>query len=158
MRRWKTCIVCVAVIYAATARICCFAGLFDDVKNAVGGAVNTAANVATAPTKVVINAAQVATGNAPPTAVYQPYLDVAKASGATIQATTSAAVAPQQEIYKHVQEIAGEAGPGAAFLVDLGTYVNQYQTELAASTAYAAANGLQLQNPLQLLSTPLSAA
>src|SRR5262249_54858369 len=133
-------------------------GIFDDIGKAVGGAVNTAVKVTTAPTSVVINTARAATGNAPPAAIYQPYVDVAHSAGNTIQSTTTVIAAPKEEIYRRVQSLAEQAGPGAEFVFDLGTYANRYSDQLASSGSYAAANGLRLQNPLQVLAVPLAAA
>jgi hypothetical protein len=124
----------------------------------LGSAVNTTVHVVTAPTQTLVNAVQAATGSKPPSAVLDPAKNLGKSAGATLSQGVAIAAAPQETLYQEAQKAVSNVGPGAEFVFDVATFAQRHQDELAKASGQAAANILQQQNPLQIVSIPLAAA
>lgn len=108
-------------------------GFFGNVVNAVGGAVNTAVHVFTAPTETVINAAGAAVGLNKPSDIFTPYSSLGVSAGNTVAAATSVAAAPADFLYQQALSIASAAGPVGQFAFDIGTFQNNFINQLAVS-------------------------
>ncbi len=134
-------------------------GLFDDIGNAIGGAVTAATQVVTAPARVVINTAQVVAGQAQPSAIYSPFQQLGTTAGNAVQGAAQLAAAPQRFLFQKAREAAQAVGGNAgAFIFDVGTFVQQFYTQMGVSGTNVLANVLRQQNPLQLFAAPLAAA
>lgn len=135
------------------------AQFLGDVIKAAGNVVNTGVKVVTAPAETIINTGRVVTGSAPPSQIYKPYQDLASSAGRSVSNVNQVASDPQRFLFNRAQSFVSNVGgkPGE-FIFDIGTFTNQYYTELANSGIQNAAAILQGSNPLQVAAAPLAAA
>jgi hypothetical protein len=134
------------------------AQFWKKVTDSVGSIANVAVKTVTAPHEAVINAARAATGHASASDIYRPYQNLASATGRSVSITTEAVTDPQRYLFRRAQELASVAGAPGEFLFDVGTFSNQYYTDLANSGLQNIGAILRGQNVVQLASAPLAAA
>lgn len=134
------------------------AQIWKPLTDAVGSVANVAVKTVTAPHEAVINAARAATGNANASEIYRPYQELANATGRSVSVTTEAVTDPQRYLFRRAQEVAGIGGAPGEFLFDVGTFTNQFYTDLATSGLQNVGAILRGQNVVQLAAAPLGAA
>jgi hypothetical protein len=136
-----------------------FAQFWKDVGNVVTGGLNVVKQTVTAPTQVVVNSVQAATGNGSVSNIYQPIVQLAQTSGNTVVDATRVANSPQALLTQQAQQFASNVGgkPGE-FIFDVGTFMQKYSTGLSSTGVQIANNVLNGQNPFQVVGAPLAAA
>ena len=143
------CILCLTTQYAS-------AQFWKSVGNTITGGLKAVTQVATAPTQVVINAAK-----APftPSSYYQPVVQLAQTTNQTVVNGINVVNAPQTFLVQQATQAAGNiAGKPGEFVIDLGTFMQQYSNNLALSGAQVSNNILNGQNPFQIVGAPLAAS
>ena len=106
----------------------------------------------------MINAGRAATGNANPSEIYRPFQNLASSAGQSVNLTSTAVTDPQRYLFDRAQAFARLAGAPGEFIFDVGTFANQYYTDLANSGVQNIGGILQGQNVFQLSAAPLAAA
>ena len=132
------------------------AQFWKSIGNTISGGVNIVKQTITAPTQVVINAAR-----APltPSSYYQPVVQLAQTTSQTVVNGINVVNTPQTFLVQQATQAAGNiAGKPGEFVIDLGTFMQQYSNNLALSGAQASNNILNGQNPFQIVGAPLAAA
>lgn len=135
-----------------------FGDILSSVGNAVGTVVNSGVQMLTAPTQVVINSAKVATGNASPSTIYQPYQQIANTVGSGIPNAVDLVNRPGTFLYDKALAFSNNFGTPGKFVFDVATFSNQFYNQLGTSGANAVGNVLKGQNPFQVVAAPLAAA
>jgi hypothetical protein len=135
------------------------ADIFGDIGKTIGDVATAGWRMTTAPYETVANTAQAVVGQRNPNTIFDPYRNAAAATGNAVGSVTAISNAPQQFIYSKVQEFANRTGGGAGdFIFDIATFNQRLMAELGAAGAYATANALRGQNPLQIVAAPLAGA
>jgi hypothetical protein len=150
------------VLGALMATLCLQAvagDLFSDFKKAAGDVTNAIVKTTTAPTTVVVNAAQAAVGQKSPDEIFDPYRKAASSVGDAVSSTSNMAQNPQNFLYEKAEEFVQKtSGDPGSFVFDVATFNYQLNNKLAASGAQASANVLRGENPLEVTAAPLAAA
>ncbi len=89
----------VALVFATMGSGRANAQFFNDVVNAIGGAIDSGVKTITAPAQTVVNAAGAAVGLNQPSDIFKPYSDLGRAAGNTVTAATNVASAPENFLY-----------------------------------------------------------
>lgn len=120
--------------------------------------LKTIEQVVTAPTKTIINAAQVIVEGKNPETILDPTKDLIKAHAPIPTAVTEITTWPQTQIYKEARKIVAQSGSGGELVFDIATFYDNYQTQIIKSSGQVATNTLLGQDPLQIIAMPLAAA
>jgi hypothetical protein len=144
-------LIIVLIVFAQSSAKAQFGFLGDIAKVAVQTVV--------APAQSVINAAKVVTGNGNVSSVYKPYVAVVNSTGGAISSSTQTISGVQQDLFQKAQQFVQQTtGNTGAFIFDLGTFTNQYCSQLAASSSQGVGAVLQGENVFEITAAPLAAA
>jgi hypothetical protein len=120
--------------------------------------VDVAVSTTIAPAQSIIGAAQVVQGGNVNN-IYKPYVNVVNQTGGAVSATATDLTQVQNDLFQKAQQfVQNTTGNTGAFIFDLGTFTNQYATQLASSAGQTAGAILQGENVFQITAAPLAAA
>jgi hypothetical protein len=151
----KTYLLALSILCALTSN---GQGLLGKVKNTLGSVVDAGVKWTTAPYQSIINSAQVVTGHGNPSSIYSPYVQMGQSAGNALAQANDLVNRPQNYIYGQALNFANQFGGPGKFVFDVGTFTNQFYSQLGSSATYAVSNALKGQNPFQVVAAPLAAA
>jgi len=149
-------IICNIVSLTLSAQ---FGNIIPGIKDVIKDVTGAATEIIKAPTETVVNVVGVVTGAKKPEDVLDPIKEVAKASGSTLQSAAVVVANTERAIYNKASEYANKAGGDVGdFLFDVGTFSNQFYTELGYSSITVLGNTLKGENPFVIVGAPLAGA
>lgn len=129
------------------------------VKKGVKKSYKVTKKIVTAPTKSTYNAGQVIIGRKKPKSIITPYTSAGREVTSVIPNLVNGLTYPERLMMNKAQSLAYKLGGNTgAFILDLGTFTNQYYPQLTYSLAKNVDDVARGRNPVRVVAAPLAAA